>query len=139
VFQICTTWVTPAILNGSSTCGTWCKKVLETSTCVFHFNNREKEPAGGDQGGVVIDVVLDGCENKKRLDWLMGHAVTVFPGTDNCIRVMKANTALAELIRHAQCIFMSQMMALCTHSILIKPSNTTNYVSLLSLLLSSTK
>jgi hypothetical protein len=127
VFQNCTTWVTSTALNGSSTCGEWHKKVLETSTSIFHFNNREKEPAAEGQGGVVIDVVLDGCDNKKRLDWPMGHVATLFPGIDNCIRVMKVNTALAELIRHPQCIFTLQMfnamnygimytcMALCTH------------------------
>ena len=42
VFQICTTWVTSTALTGSSTCGNRQKTVLETSTQVFYFNNREK-------------------------------------------------------------------------------------------------
>lgn len=118
VFQICTTWVTSTALNVSSTCGDWHKKVLETSTWVFHFNKREKEPAGGGQGGVVIDVVLDGCDNKMRLDWPMEHIVTLFPGIDNCISVMKVNTALAGLIRHAQCIFKLQMINVMNYGIM---------------------
>ncbi|CAL1273138.1 unnamed protein product [Larinioides sclopetarius] len=41
----------------------------------------------------VGDVVLVGCDNKKRLDWPMGLVVKVFPGKDNAVRVVKILSA----------------------------------------------
>jgi len=34
-------------------------------------------------------VVLIGCDNKKKLDWPMGVVISFLPGIDNCVRVVK--------------------------------------------------
>ncbi|GFU07427.1 DUF5641 domain-containing protein [Nephila pilipes] len=47
----------------------------------------------------VGDVVLVGCNNKKRLDWPMGLVTEVFPGKDNSVRVVRVKTSKGELIR----------------------------------------
>jgi len=53
----------------------------------------------------VGEVVLIGCDNKKKLDWPIGVVVSLLPGIDNCIRVVKLKTAMGELTRPVQRIF----------------------------------
>ncbi|GFU70142.1 pro-Pol polyprotein [Trichonephila clavipes] len=47
----------------------------------------------------VGDVVLIGCDNKKRLDQPMELVMEVFPGRDNSVRVVKIKTRMGELVR----------------------------------------
>ncbi|GFX86120.1 integrase catalytic domain-containing protein [Trichonephila clavipes] len=47
----------------------------------------------------VGDVVLIGCDNKKRLYWPMELVVEVFPGKDNAVRVVKVKTRKGSLVR----------------------------------------
>ncbi|GFQ86906.1 pro-Pol polyprotein [Trichonephila clavata] len=47
----------------------------------------------------VGDVVLVGCDNKKRLVWQMGLVMEKFPGKNNSVRVVKVKTRTGELIR----------------------------------------
>jgi hypothetical protein len=53
-------------------------------------------------GGVKVDVVLVGCDNKKRLDWPLGLCVFLFSGSDGCIQVVRVKTAIGELTRPVQ-------------------------------------
>ncbi|GFX39396.1 hypothetical protein TNCV_3861191 [Trichonephila clavipes] len=45
------------------------------------------------------DVVLIGCDNKKRLDLPMRLVTEVFPEKDNSIRVVKVKNRMGELVR----------------------------------------
>jgi len=60
----------------------------------------EEERARGSQGVVTIE-----CNNKTRLDWLLGVVVSLSPGSDGCVQVVTVKTALGELTRPLQCVF----------------------------------
>lgn len=53
----------------------------------------------------VGEVVLIGCDNKKKLDWPMGVVTSLLPGSDNCVRVVKLKTALGKLTRPVQRVY----------------------------------
>jgi len=52
----------------------------------------------------VGDVVMIGCNNKTRLDWVLGLVVSLSPGSDGCVQVVRVKTALGELTRPLQCV-----------------------------------
>ncbi|OXA47065.1 hypothetical protein Fcan01_18317 [Folsomia candida] len=51
------------------------------------------------------DIVLVGCDNRKRLDWPMGRIVELIPGRDGVCRVGKVKTASGILTRPVQRLF----------------------------------
>ena len=53
----------------------------------------------------IGDVVLIGCDNKKRLDWPLGRVIEIFPGRDQEVRVVKVKTSSGELIRPIQRVY----------------------------------
>ena len=53
----------------------------------------------------VGDVVLVGCDNKKRVEWPMGRIISTIPGRDNFIRVVKVKTKNGELTRPVQRVY----------------------------------
>jgi hypothetical protein len=42
----------------------------------------------------VGDVVMIGCNNKTRLDWVLGLVVSLSFGSDGCVQVVRVKTAL---------------------------------------------
>ena len=50
-------------------------------------------------------MVLIGCDKKKKLDWPMGVVISLLPGIDNCVRVVKLKTAMGELTRPVQRVY----------------------------------
>jgi len=53
----------------------------------------------------VGEVVLIGCDNKKKLDWPMGVVISLLPGIDNCVRVVKLKMAMGELTQPVQWVY----------------------------------
>ena len=49
--------------------------------------------------------MLIGCDKKKKLDWPMGVVISLLPGIDNCVRVVKLKTAMGELTRPVQRVY----------------------------------
>ncbi|GFY29904.1 uncharacterized protein TNCV_4072171 [Trichonephila clavipes] len=61
--------------------------------------HQESNKAGSNEVRVG-DVVLIGCDSKKRLDWPIGLVMEVFSGKDNSVRVVKVKTRMGELNYH---------------------------------------
>ncbi|GFX32597.1 DUF5641 domain-containing protein [Trichonephila clavipes] len=57
----------------------------------------------------VGDVVLIGCDNKKRLDCPMGLVVEVLPGKDNSVRVVKVKTRMGESERPVKRLYTQKL------------------------------
>jgi hypothetical protein len=53
----------------------------------------------------VGDVVLVGCDNKKRLEWPLARVTELFPGRDGVERVAKLKTASGEITRPIQWLY----------------------------------
>ncbi|GFW88358.1 DUF5641 domain-containing protein [Trichonephila clavipes] len=46
---------------------------------------------------------------KKRLDWLLGKIIGMFPGKDGCTRVVKLKTTGGEIVRLVQRLFLLEL------------------------------
>ncbi|XP_035223245.1 uncharacterized protein LOC118195996 [Stegodyphus dumicola] len=53
----------------------------------------------------VGEVVLVGCDNKKRIFWPLVIVTELFPGKNNHVRVVKVQTEVGELIRPVQRLY----------------------------------
>lgn len=57
---------------------------------LFQKLGKKKEP-----GEVKVgDIVMIGCNNKTRLDWVLGLVVSLSFGSDGCVQVVRVKTAL---------------------------------------------
>ncbi|GFT23271.1 uncharacterized protein NPIL_648341, partial [Nephila pilipes] len=53
----------------------------------------------------VGDIVLIGTDDKKRLHWLLGRVLELFPGKDGIIRLVKLRTEKGEVLRPIQRLY----------------------------------
>ncbi|GFT30063.1 bel12-ag transposon polyprotein [Nephila pilipes] len=53
----------------------------------------------------VDDIVLIGTDNKKRLHWLLGRVLELFPGKDGIIRLVKLRTEKGNVLRPIQRLY----------------------------------
>lgn len=57
----------------------------------------------------VGDVVLVGCDQKKRIDWPMGLVREILPGKDGQVRVVRLKTATGILLRPVQRLYQMEI------------------------------
>ncbi|GFT86078.1 DUF5641 domain-containing protein [Trichonephila clavipes] len=51
------------------------------------------------------DIVLIGTDDKKRLHWLLGRVLELFPGKDGIIRLVKLRTERGDMLRPIQRLY----------------------------------
>ncbi|GFW12939.1 bel12-ag transposon polyprotein [Trichonephila clavipes] len=51
------------------------------------------------------DIVLIGTDDKKRLHWLLGRVLELFPGKDGIIRLVKLRTGRGDMLRPIQRLY----------------------------------
>ncbi|GFW80238.1 nose resistant to fluoxetine protein 6 [Trichonephila clavipes] len=51
------------------------------------------------------DIVLIGTDDKKRLHWLLGRVLELFPGKDGIIRLVKSRTESGDMLRPIQRLY----------------------------------
>ena len=71
----------------------------------------------------VGDVVLVGCDNRKRLEWPLARVLAVFPGKDGHVRVARLQTSSGTLIRPVQRLFPLEVSSPREASTLLETKN----------------
>ncbi|GFU31915.1 bel12-ag transposon polyprotein [Nephila pilipes] len=57
----------------------------------------------------VGDIVLIGTDDKKRLHWLLGRVLELFPGKDGIIRLVKLRTEKGNVLRPIQRVYLLEL------------------------------